>query len=137
VRAISASAAPRAGAAVFVILVAISSLSPLGINIIVPSLPALAREFGVDYGVAQLTLSVFLASMAVFLILTGPLTDMFGRRPVLFAGLGIFLAATVAAALAPNISVLLAARVVQAAGARARGGIGCSLVAARCKIRSR
>ncbi|MGH6926160.1 MAG: multidrug effflux MFS transporter [Propylenella sp.] len=123
-RAISASAAPRAGAAIFVILVAISSLSPLGINIIVPSLPSLAREFGVDYGVAQLTLSVFLASMAVFLILTGPLTDMFGRRPVLFAGLGIFLAATVAAALAPNISVLIAARVVQAAGAGAGVVIG-------------
>jgi DHA1 family bicyclomycin/chloramphenicol resistance-like MFS transporter len=103
----------------FIVVVAVAGLGPMAINIIVPSLPGIAREFGSDYAVTQLTLSLFLASMALFVILAGPLADALGRRPVLFAGLGVFLLATVVAWLAPSIHVLIAARIVQATGAGA------------------
>ena len=110
----------RAGnVARFIVLVAIAGLGPLAINIIVPSLPGIAREFGSDYGVTQLALSLFLASMALFLVVVGPLADAFGRRPVLVSGLGLFVAASIAAWLAPSIHMLIGARVVQAMGAGA------------------
>ncbi len=116
-----ASGQPRTGVPVFVVLVAISGLGPLSFNIILPSLPGVGRDFGIDYGIAQLTFSLFVVSMAVSIVLAGPLTDIFGRRPVLFAGLGLYLLATLAAVLAPNIATLVCARIAQAAGAS--GGI--------------
>jgi DHA1 family bicyclomycin/chloramphenicol resistance-like MFS transporter len=119
---------PGTGVAGFVVLVSISALGPLGINMIVPSLPGLGRDLGVDYGVAQLAFSVFPFSMAFFIVLTGPLADIFGRRPVLFAGLGAYVLATLAAALAPNIESVIAARIIQAAGA------GAGIVVGRASI---
>jgi DHA1 family bicyclomycin/chloramphenicol resistance-like MFS transporter len=101
----------------FIVLIAIAGLGPMSINIIVPSLPGIARDLGSDYALTQLTLSLFLASMALFLIVAGPLADALGRRPVLFAGLAVFLAATAAAWLAPSIHALIGARVVQGMGA--------------------
>lgn len=113
----STGEAPRTGISGFVVLIAISALGPLGINMLVPSLAGIGRDLGVDYGVAQLAFSVFPFSMAFFIVLAGPLADMFGRRPVLFTGLGAYVLATLAAALAPNMETLIAARIVQAAGA--------------------
>ena len=117
----TAAGPPRTGVAVFIVLVAMSGLGPLSFNIILPSLPRVGRDFGIDYGTAQLTFSLFVVSMAISIVLAGPLTDIFGRRPILFAGLGLYLLATLASALAPNIATLVCARIAQAAGAS--GGI--------------
>jgi DHA1 family bicyclomycin/chloramphenicol resistance-like MFS transporter len=98
-----------------VALVAVSALSPFAINAIVPSLPAIGQHFGASYGRVQLVLSMFLASVAVAQIFIGPVSDRFGRRPVLLAGFAIFVAASVAAPFAPTIDALIAMRIVQGA----------------------
>ena len=65
----------------FVILVAISAIGPLALNIFIPSMPGLQREFAVPYGTAQLTLTLFLIGMAVCQLIYGPVSDRVGRRP--------------------------------------------------------
>jgi DHA1 family bicyclomycin/chloramphenicol resistance-like MFS transporter len=96
-------------------LVAVSALSPFAINVVVPSMPAIERTFSTDYARVQLLLSLFLGSMAVAQILIGPLSDRFGRRPILLGGFVVFVAACIASPFAPNIEALLAIRVVQGA----------------------
>ncbi|HUF44853.1 MAG TPA: multidrug effflux MFS transporter [Aestuariivirgaceae bacterium] len=98
------------------ILVAVSAVGPLALNIFVPSMPGLQSEFGVSYGVVQLTLTLYLIGMALCQLAYGPLSDRFGRRPVLLAGMTLFVAASVMAALATSIGMLIAARLLQAVG---------------------
>jgi DHA1 family bicyclomycin/chloramphenicol resistance-like MFS transporter len=82
-----------------------------------PSLPSLARYFAVGVDDIQLTLSVFLVGLAMAQLAYGPLSDRFGRRPVLLVGLAIYVAASVVCMLSPSVPVLVAARFVQAVGA--------------------
>ncbi|WP_445466266.1 multidrug effflux MFS transporter [Faunimonas sp. B44] len=96
-------------------LVAISALSPFAINVIVPSMPALERHFSADYGTVQLVLSLFLVAVAAGQIFVGPLSDRFGRRPVLLLGFLIFTLASLAAVFAQSIAALIALRIVQGA----------------------
>ncbi|MGH6933070.1 MAG: multidrug effflux MFS transporter [Dongiaceae bacterium] len=103
--------------AVTALLSALVAIGPLSTDLYLPSLPGLARDFGVATADVQLTLSVFLAGLAVAQLVHGPLSDRYGRRPVLLAGLCIYLVATVACMVAPSISLLVAARFVQAVGA--------------------
>lgn len=85
----------------------------------VPSFEFIARDFGVSTDLVQVTLSVFFGSFAVFHLVLGPLSDRYGRYPVVIAGLSLFVAASVAAAFAGSIEVLIASRIVQGAGAAA------------------
>ena len=96
-------------------LIAVSALSPFAINSVVPSMPAIEHAFDTNYGRVQLILSMFLAAMALSQIVIGPLSDRFGRRPVLLAGFAAFVAACVASPFAPSIEALIAIRVVQGA----------------------
>ena len=100
----------------YVILVAISAVGPLALNIFVPSMPGLQSEFGVSYGVVQLTLTLYIIGMALCQLVYGPLSDRFGRRPVLLGGMALFVVASVVAALATSIGMLIAARLLQAIG---------------------
>lgn len=97
-------------------LVAISSLNPLAMNIVAPSLPGLALVFAIDYGVAQLTLTVYLASIAVAQLILGPLSDRTGRRPLVLIGIVVFIVGSLICALASSIGWLLFGRIVQAFG---------------------
>ena len=110
-------------------LVAISALSPFAVNVIVPAMPELQRAFSTSYSHVQLTLSLFLASVAISQIVIGPLSDRFGRRPVLLIGLSCFALACVAAAFATSTDTLIALRVIQ-------GATGCvGLVLGRAIVR--
>jgi DHA1 family bicyclomycin/chloramphenicol resistance-like MFS transporter len=110
-------------------LIAISGLNPMAMNIVTPSLPGLAIAFAVDYGVAQLTLTVFLASIAVAQLILGPLSDRYGRRPLVLVGIAVFVVGSIGCALAPSIVWLLCGRIVQAFG-------GCAgFVLARAMVR--
>ncbi len=113
----------------FAILVAISAMGPLALNIFIPSMPGLQREFGVSYGTAQLTLTLYLIGMAACQLVYGPMSDRFGRRPMLLAGLAAFVAASLLAAIAPTIELLIAARLFQAVGGAA------GIVLARTMVR--
>ncbi len=112
-----------------VMLVAISAIGPLALNIFMPSMPALPGVFGTDYGTVQLTLGLYLVGLAVAQLAYGPLSDRFGRRPLLLGGLVLFLAGTAGSMLATSIEMLIVGRIVQAVG-------GCSgIVLARAIVR--
>jgi MFS transporter, DHA1 family, multidrug resistance protein len=100
----------------YIILVAISAVGPLALNIFVPSMPGLQREFGVSYGVVQLTLTLYIIGMALCQLVYGPMSDRFGRRPVLLAGMALFVVASVWAVFATSMGMLIAARLLQAIG---------------------
>lgn len=91
-------------------------LQPLSTDLYLASLPHLATGFGVTPAAVQQTLSLFVIGFGVAQLISGPLSDRFGRRPVLLWGLAIYIAASVACALAPTLELLVAARFVQATG---------------------
>jgi DHA1 family bicyclomycin/chloramphenicol resistance-like MFS transporter len=101
------------------LLALVSATGPFAMQIFLPALPSIARDFAVDPGVAQLTLSAAMAAIAVSTLAYGPLSDRFGRRPVLLAGLALFLIGSVACVLARTVEALVVARIVQAAGGAA------------------
>ena len=123
---LASSAPPRRPS--LAILVALSAIGPLALNIFVPSMPGLQATFGVSYATAQLTLTLYLIGTAVCQLFYGPLSDRFGRRPVLLAGQGLFVIASLAAALAATIEVLIAARTAQAIGGASGMVIGRAIV---------
>lgn len=95
-------------------LILLSALSPLAMNIFLPSLPKMTEHFATDYRVMQLSVALYLAVNGVMQVLIGPLGDLFGRRPVILASLVIFMVATLGCILAPNVTVFLLFRMLQA-----------------------
>ena len=102
-----------------ILLAAVSALGPMAMQIFVPSLPWIQKAFQVSTAEAQLTLSLSLIAIAVATLAFGPLSDRYGRRPVLLAGFGIFLAGSLMCVFAPTIWTLITGRIVQAAGGAA------------------
>lgn len=98
------------------ILVAISALQPIALNLLAPATPALARHFSSNYATIQLTLTLFLVAVALTQLVIGPLSDRFGRRPCVNAGIALFALGSVLGAMAPTTHVLLLARVLEGAG---------------------
>ena len=94
-------------------LVALSGVSALSMNVFLPSLPGMARDFDVDYGVMQLSVSAYIGASAVLQLLGGPLSDRFGRRPVVLWGLVLFLLATIGTLLATTATSFLIFRLLQ------------------------
>lgn len=94
----------------------LAAISPLSLSIPAQSIPDIADTFGATYGTTQLIVSAFLLSFAVSQLVVGPLSDRFGRKPVLYGGLLIYGLASVGAALASSIELLILARVLQGAG---------------------
>jgi DHA1 family bicyclomycin/chloramphenicol resistance-like MFS transporter len=97
------------------------ALSALGTDLYVPALPDTAASFGAPVGATQLTLTTYFLGLALGQLLWGPLSDRYGRRPVLVAALGIMLAITGAAPFMPGIGELSALRFVQ--GFAMAGGV--------------
>jgi DHA1 family bicyclomycin/chloramphenicol resistance-like MFS transporter len=96
-------------------LVALSALSALNMNFFLPSLPSIATAFDADYAVAQLAVSAYLATTAALQIALGPLSDLYGRRPVMLGSVVVFLVATAGCAVADSIEAFLAFRLVGSA----------------------
>lgn len=99
------------------LLVALTGVGPFSMQILIPSLPALGAAFGAGSSSVQLALTLFFAGVAVGQLIYGPLSDHFGRRPVLLAALGLYVVASVGAVMAPTLGWLVAARILQAIGA--------------------
>jgi MFS transporter, DHA1 family, multidrug resistance protein len=99
-----------------ILLTALVAFGPLSTDLYLPSLPTLVRVFGTDIATVQLTLSVFLVGFAVSQLAYGPLSDRFGRRPVLIGGVTVFVLASAACMLAQSIEQLITARFLQALG---------------------
>ncbi len=103
----------------FLLLALIAALGPMTMQIMMPALPAIQREFGVSVAQAQLAFSVFVFTMGPSLLLYGPLSDRYGRRPVLTLAIGIFCMGTLMCLLSPSLGWLVAGRAIQALGAAA------------------
>ena len=113
------------------ILIAATALGPMTLNIFIPSMPGLQADFDVVYGTAQLTLSFYLVGLAGAQLVHGPLSDRYGRRPVMIGGLALHFIGTLACLAAPTIGLLIAGRLVQAIG----GCVG--MVVGRAIVRDR
>lgn len=101
------------------LLIAMAAIGPLAMNMFVPSMPGLQSTFQASSGVVQMTLTVYLAGLAICQLIYGPLSDRFGRRPMLLAGLALFVSASIMCALSTSIEMLIVARGLQAVGGAA------------------
>lgn len=102
-----------------VVLGALTALGPLAIDMYLPALPWIARDLGVDLGVVQLTLSVFMIGIAAGQAFCGPIVDRFGRRGPLLVGMVVFVVAAAGCAQATSMKSLLFWRLLMALGGSA------------------
>jgi DHA1 family bicyclomycin/chloramphenicol resistance-like MFS transporter len=108
--------APFGHAPILVLVTALMMMQPLSTDLYLASLPSLASVFQASVATVQLTLSLFVVGFGCAQLVIGPLSDRFGRRPILLGGLAVYIAASALCALAPSIEVLIAARFLQALG---------------------
>mgnify|MGYP001207308178 CR=1 FL=1 len=101
------------------LLVLITSMSALALAIITPSLPGIGESFSVTPESAQRVLTVYMVMVGLGQLIFGPVSDRFGRRLTLLAGLGLYLLGSVLASFAPNLEFLVLARFIQGLGASA------------------
>ena len=100
-------------------LVANTAIGPAATQLFVPSVPAIAVEFGVAIGVAQISFSAAMVALAISTLFYGPLSDRYGRLPMLYVGLVLFLIGTTIALFSTDVTMLIFGRIVQAVGGAA------------------
>ena len=114
-----------------ILLGSLTAFGAITIDLYLPTLPDIGRAFAASPATVQLTLSTFFVGMAIGQLFYGPASDRFGRRPAILVGCAVYVAASLACALAPTIEWLVAGRFVQALGC-------CSgMVVARAVVRDR
>ncbi|MDF2232144.1 multidrug effflux MFS transporter [Albimonas sp. CAU 1670] len=94
-------------------LVAMAGLGALSMNIFLPSMPGMAKEFGVDYAVMQFAVSAYLLVMGALQLVIGPMSDRMGRRPVLLVAVAVFALATVGCLMSETIESFMVFRMLQ------------------------
>jgi MFS transporter, DHA1 family, multidrug resistance protein len=114
---------------VVLVLSLLLGIQPITTDLYLPALPALTEGFGAPISQAQLTLTTLLLAFGSSQLVWGPLSDRFGRRPVLLTGLAAYALASMGAALAPSMALLIAWRTVQGAA------MGAAVMGARAIIR--
>lgn len=95
----------------------ITAVGPFAIDSYLPALPTLGASLHASPAAVQMSLTVFFMIIGVCQLFYGPISDVFGRKPPIYAGLAIFAVASVGCALAPTIEVLIGFRALQAFGA--------------------
>ncbi len=110
------------------LLTALVAIAPISTDMYLPAMPALGAYFNTTTAQIQLTLSVYLVGFACAQLILGPMSDRFGRRPVLIGGISVFALSSVACAFADSITLLIGARFVQAIGACAGAAVGRAVV---------
>lgn len=94
----------------------LSAVGPFAIDMYLPAFPAIARDLQVDVSAVQMSLMSFFVAVAVCQIAYGPLSDRFGRKPPLYAGLGLFALASIGCSFAQSVEALIAFRFLQGVG---------------------
>lgn len=118
-----------APAVVVLVLSLLLGIQPVTTDLYLPALPALTGDFGASVAQAQLTLTTLLLAFGASQLVWGPLSDRFGRRPVLLTGLAAYTLASVGCALAPSMPLLIVWRTVQGAA------MGAAVMGARAIVR--
>jgi DHA1 family bicyclomycin/chloramphenicol resistance-like MFS transporter len=116
-------------AVVVLVLSLLLGIQPVTTDVYLPALPAITSGFGATTADAQLTLTALLLAFGASQLAWGPLSDRFGRRPILLVGLGAYVAASIGCTFAPGMDWLVAWRAVQGAA------MGASVMAARAVVR--
>ncbi|MCX4756855.1 multidrug effflux MFS transporter [Kitasatospora purpeofusca] len=119
-----ADAAGATGRAAIVVLGGLVALGPLTTDLYLPGLPAIADDLVAEPAAVQLTLTFSMFGVAAGQLIFGPLSDRFGRRPPLLAGLVVYTLASIVCVIAPDLTTLIAARFVQGAAGAAGLVIG-------------
>lgn len=117
------------GTPVVLILALLLGLQPLATDLYLPALPGLTQDLGATMAQAQLTLTGLLLAFGTSQLVWGPLSDRFGRRPILLVGTCGFVMASIGSALSPRIEVLLVWRILQGAA------MGAGVMGARAILR--
>lgn len=115
---------PRSGAAVNLLLTGLVAFQAISTDLYLASLPTMVQVFATTEATVQLTLSVFLLGSALMQLAYGPISDRFGRRPVLRVAIALYVAASLACAAAPTIEALIFFRLMQAVGSCAGVTLG-------------
>src|SRR3954463_13054884 len=111
------------------VIASIMALNPMAMDIMLPALPHLGAAFEIaDGNRLQTVLSVFLLGFGVAQFAIGPLSDRFGRRPILLGGMAVYCVASILAVVAPSFELLLVARLMQGLGTAATRVIAVSIV---------
>ena len=118
----------QASSRLIFILAAIVALGPLSVDLYLPAMPSMVQAFGTDVDHVQLTLSSYLLGFAVFHLVCGPLSDRYGRKPILIIGLSIYVVMSIGCALAETIEELILFRFLQALGACCAPTLGRAVV---------
>jgi len=111
----------------FVLILLLAAFPPLATDMYLPAIPTLCSLWGISLAAANLSLVAYFASFSAFLLVHGPLADRFGRRPVLLAGVSLYVAGSLLCGAAGSITQLVLARVVQAIGAAAAAAMSLAL----------
>jgi DHA1 family bicyclomycin/chloramphenicol resistance-like MFS transporter len=114
---------------IVLMLALLLGLQPVTTDLYLPALPAVTEGFAAGMGQAQLTLTALLLAFGLSQLVWGPLSDRFGRRPILLWGMGAYVLASVACALAPSMAWLIAGRALQGVA------MGAGVMAARAVVR--
>ena len=117
----TAESAKTIGVPLLLTLALLAAFAPIATDLYLPGFPAIAHDLGVDASGVQLTLTTFLIGLAVGQLVMGPLSDRFGRRRPLILSAAVCVAAGVVSAIAPNLAVLILARLAQ--GLSGAGGM--------------
>ena len=125
----TAAASAMSPGLIVLLLSLLLGLQPVTTDLYLPALPALTEGFGASMAQAQLTLTALLLSFGLSQLVWGPLSDRFGRRPVLLWGMVAYVAASVGSALAASMDLLIVWRTVQGAA------MGAGVMAARAVVR--
>jgi DHA1 family bicyclomycin/chloramphenicol resistance-like MFS transporter len=116
------------GAPPVALLALVTAIAPAALHVLVPAFPLLATDFDAAPAGVQLVLTLFLIGIATGQLVYGPVSDRFGRRPVLIAGLALFLVGTVLCGVAWSLPTLIIGRTLQALGGCAGMVLGRAIV---------
>jgi DHA1 family bicyclomycin/chloramphenicol resistance-like MFS transporter len=114
---------------IVLMLALLLGLQPVTTDLYLPALPAITEGFGANMGQAQLTLTALLLAFGLSQLVWGPMSDRFGRRPILLWGMAAYVLASIACAFAPSMAWLIAGRALQGVA------MGAGVMAARAVVR--
>lgn len=107
----------RMGITLAVVLTMLLAMQTVSVDTVLPAIPRMADALGMSAGQGQLTVSVYILTFAVAQLVYGPLSDRFGRRPVILVTMGVYVAGSVVAGLAASFEMLMVGRFLQGLGA--------------------